>query len=122
MYNHTHNTHTTHTQHTQNTQHTHTTHTTHTQTRRYFDVVSEVEPKRQELAAANAKLEEANVTLTEVQAKVAELNAKVQELEAQFKVRDCDGVLVRVSVRVFVRAHLCVCTRSTCVVARLAKV
>ncbi len=50
-------------------------------------MVSEVEPKRQELAAANAKLEEANVTLTEVQAKVAELNAKVQELEAQFKVR-----------------------------------
>jgi hypothetical protein len=40
-------------------------------------VVSEVEPKRQELAAANAKLEEANVTLTAVQAKVAELNAKV---------------------------------------------
>jgi hypothetical protein len=36
----------------------------------YFDVVSEVEPKRQELAAANAKLEEANVTLAAVQAKV----------------------------------------------------
>ncbi|KAJ9515913.1 hypothetical protein QJQ45_016901, partial [Haematococcus lacustris] len=52
---------------------------------RYFDVVSEVEPKRQELAAANAKLEEANVTLIAVQEKVAELNAKVQELEAQFK-------------------------------------
>ena len=38
----------------------------------YFDVVSEVEPKRIELAEANAKLEEANVTLTEVQAKVAQ--------------------------------------------------
>ncbi len=47
--------------------------------------MSEVEPKRQELAAANAKLEEANVTLTAVQAKVAELNAMVQDLEAQFK-------------------------------------
>jgi len=59
-------------------------------------VVSEVEPKRQELAAANAKLEEANVTLTQVQEKVAELNAKVQELEAQFKVRaraTCGGGL-----------------------------
>ncbi len=29
---------------------------------KYYDVVQEVEPKRQELAAANAKLEEANVT------------------------------------------------------------
>ncbi len=48
-------------------------------------MVSEVEPKRQELAAANAKLEEANVTLAAVQEKVAALNAKVQELEAQFK-------------------------------------
>lgn len=51
----------------------------------YFDVVSEVEPKRLELAAANAKLEEANATLTEVQAKVAKLNAMVQDLENQFK-------------------------------------
>ena len=51
----------------------------------YFDVVSEVEPKRMELAAANAKLEEANATLTEVQAKVAKLNAMVQDLEDQFK-------------------------------------
>lgn len=48
-------------------------------------MVSEVEPKRQELAAANAKLEEANVTLTAVQAKVAELNAMVKNLEDQFK-------------------------------------
>jgi dynein heavy chain len=43
-----------------------------------------VEPKRQELAVANAKLQEANTTLAAVQQKVAELNAKVQELEAQF--------------------------------------
>ncbi len=28
----------------------------------YYEVVQEVEPKRQELAAANAKLEEANTT------------------------------------------------------------
>ena len=52
---------------------------------KYYDVVSEVEPKRQELAAANAKLEEANTTLAQVQIKVAELNAKVAELERQFK-------------------------------------
>lgn len=37
---------------------------------KYFDVVSEVEPKRQELAAANAKLHEANTTLAAVQQKV----------------------------------------------------
>ena len=51
---------------------------------KYYDVVSEVEPKRQELAAANAKLTEANTMLAAVREKVAELNAKVQELEAQF--------------------------------------
>lgn len=38
---------------------------------KYFDVVSEVEPKRQELAAANAKLHEANTTLAAVQQKVS---------------------------------------------------
>jgi hypothetical protein len=37
---------------------------------KYYDVVSEVEPKRQELAAANAKLHEANTTLAAVQHKV----------------------------------------------------
>lgn len=37
---------------------------------KYYDVVSEVEPKRQELAAANAKLHEANTTLAAVQQKV----------------------------------------------------
>eukprot|EP00878_Enallax_costatus_P012531 GHUV01013087.1.p1 GENE.GHUV01013087.1~~GHUV01013087.1.p1 ORF type:complete len:2750 (+),score=1040.15 GHUV01013087.1:633-8882(+) len=51
---------------------------------KYYDVVSEVEPKRQELAAANAKLQEANTLLAAVQQKVAELNAKVEELEKQF--------------------------------------
>jgi hypothetical protein len=47
-------------------------------------VVSEVEPKRQELAEANAKLEQANVTLSAVQAKVAQLNEQVRQLEEQF--------------------------------------
>ncbi|GBF93145.1 dynein alpha flagellar outer arm [Raphidocelis subcapitata] len=51
---------------------------------KYYDVVSEVEPKRQELAMANARLQEANTMLAAVQQKVAELNAKVQALEAQF--------------------------------------
>jgi dynein heavy chain len=37
---------------------------------KYYDVVSEVEPKRQELAAANATLQEANTTLAAVQQKV----------------------------------------------------
>jgi outer membrane murein-binding lipoprotein Lpp len=37
---------------------------------KYYDVVSEVEPKRQELAAANAKLQEANTVLAAVQQKV----------------------------------------------------
>lgn len=45
----------------------------------------QVEPKRNELAEANAKLAEANELLTSVQAHVAELNAQVQELESQFK-------------------------------------
>eukprot|EP00877_Chromochloris_zofingiensis_P015255 jgi/Chrzof1/9984/Cz04g22250.t1 len=53
---------------------------------KYYDVVSEVEPKRQELAAANAKLQEANTMLAAVQQKVAELNAKVQDLEAQYNI------------------------------------
>ncbi|KAI8464229.1 MAG: flagellar alpha dynein [Monoraphidium minutum] len=51
---------------------------------KYYDVVSEVEPKRQELAVANAKLQDANTMLAAVQQKVAELNAMVQELESQF--------------------------------------
>jgi dynein heavy chain len=38
---------------------------------KYYDVVSEVEPKRQELAAANAKLQEANTVLASVQEKVS---------------------------------------------------
>ena len=52
----------------------------------YFDVVSEVEPKRQELAAANAQPQEGQEKLSEVEAKVAELNAMVAELEQLFEV------------------------------------
>lgn len=51
---------------------------------KYYDVVSMVEPKRQELAEANRKLEEANDTLRQVQEKVAELNRMVQDLERAF--------------------------------------
>lgn len=45
---------------------------------KYFDVVYDIEPKRLELAEANAKLAGANETLKGVMAKVAELNAMVQ--------------------------------------------
>ena len=51
---------------------------------KYYDVVSEVEPKRLELAGANEKLAAANTTLKQVQDKVALLNAQVQELEDQY--------------------------------------
>ena len=51
---------------------------------KYYDVVSEVEPKRQELAGANEKLAAANTTLKQVQDKVALLNAQVKELEDQY--------------------------------------
>lgn len=51
---------------------------------KYYDVVSEVEPKRKELAEANATLAEANIKLEAVQTKVAELNAMVAKLEAEF--------------------------------------
>ena len=51
---------------------------------KYYDVVSEVEPKRLELAGANDKLAAANATLKQVQDKVALLNAQVQELEDQY--------------------------------------
>ena len=50
----------------------------------YYDVVSMVEPKRQELAEANAKLEGANTQLKDVRAKVKALNEMVADLEAQF--------------------------------------
>ena len=50
----------------------------------YYDVVSEVEPKRRELAEANAMLEDANTKLSAVQTKVAELNAQVAQLEEEF--------------------------------------
>ena len=51
---------------------------------KYFDVITMIEPKRNELAEANAQLEEANTKLAAVQAKVAELNALVADLERQF--------------------------------------
>ncbi len=44
----------------------------------------QVEPKRQELAAANDKLLAANTRLKEVQEKVAALNAQVKQLEDQY--------------------------------------
>lgn len=47
-------------------------------------MVSEVEPKRLELAGANDKLAAANTTLKQVQDKVALLNAQVKELEDQY--------------------------------------
>ena len=50
----------------------------------YYDVVSMVEPKRQELAEANAKLADADHKLGEVRAKVQALNDMVQDLENQF--------------------------------------
>ncbi|EFN60095.1 hypothetical protein CHLNCDRAFT_133411 [Chlorella variabilis] len=51
---------------------------------RYYDVWSTVEPKRQELAQANAKLVEANEKLVAVRAKVEALNAQLQALEQQY--------------------------------------
>ena len=50
----------------------------------YYDVVSMVEPKRQELAEANAKLEGANTKLKAVREKVQALNEMVEDLENQF--------------------------------------
>ena len=51
---------------------------------KYFDVITMIEPKRQELAEANAQLDEANTKLAAVQEKVANLNALVADLERQF--------------------------------------
>lgn len=51
---------------------------------KYFDVVTMIEPKRLELAEANAQLEEANTKLAAVQEKVAMLNALVADLERQY--------------------------------------
>ena len=44
---------------------------------KYYDVVTMIEPKRQELREANEMLEEANTKLKAVQEKVAELNTLV---------------------------------------------
>jgi dynein heavy chain, axonemal len=57
---------------------------------KYFDVVIDVEPKKQELREANEKLSNANETLTVVMAKVAALNAMVADLEAQFDAANKD--------------------------------
>ena len=51
---------------------------------KYFDVVSMVEPKRQELREANEKLDSANTRLAEVQEQVRTLNEMVVDLERQF--------------------------------------
>ena len=51
---------------------------------KYFDVVSMVEPKRQELREANEKLESANTRLAEVNEQVRSLNEMVADLERQF--------------------------------------
>jgi len=51
----------------------------------YYDVVTTIEPKKLELAEANAQLDEANTKLEAVQTKVAELNAMVADLERQFE-------------------------------------
>jgi dynein heavy chain len=89
---------------------------------KYFDVVTMIEPKRLELAEANATLEEANSTLTTVKARVAELNALVAELERQFKevcapstlslslsLRVCVSLTVPLSPSVSVCLSLTVC-------------
>jgi len=50
----------------------------------YYDIVSDVEPKRRALAEAEAKLDAANTKLTQVNALVADLNAQLAELIAKF--------------------------------------
>merc|ERR1719230_2073944 len=50
----------------------------------YYDIVSDVEPKKRMLAEAQETLAAANTKLAEVTQKVADLNAKLAELEAEF--------------------------------------
>merc|ERR1719313_851252 len=50
----------------------------------YFDIVSDVEPKKRMLAAAENQLNEATTKLAEVTEKVAALNAKLAELNEEF--------------------------------------
>ena len=57
---------------------------------KYYDVITMIEPKRKELADANAQLDEANATLQAVQDKVAGLNALVADLERQFNEAEAD--------------------------------
>jgi dynein heavy chain len=74
---------------------------------KYFDVVTMIEPKRLELAEANATLEEANSTLTTVKARVAELNALVAELERQFK-EVCAPSTLSLSLSLSLSLRVCV--------------
>ena len=50
----------------------------------YYDTIVGVEPKRQALAEANARLDAASTKLTAVQEKVAELSAKLAKLKIEF--------------------------------------
>lgn len=50
----------------------------------YYDIVSDVEPKKRMLAEAMQQLADANTKLEQVTQQVAELNAKLAELEAEF--------------------------------------
>jgi dynein heavy chain len=50
----------------------------------YFDIVSDVEPKKRMLAAAELQLDGANTKLAAVNQQVLELNAKLAELNSEF--------------------------------------
>merc|ERR1740117_1410357 len=50
----------------------------------YFDIVSDVEPKKRMLAAAELQLDGANPKLASVNQQVLELNAKLAELNSEF--------------------------------------
>ena len=68
----------------------------------------QVEPKRQELAAANDKLLAANTRLKEVQEKVAALNAQVKQLEDQYSLvspSPCWWQLLRGKMHCSLHAH-----------------
>jgi dynein heavy chain len=57
---------------------------------RYYDIVLEVEPKRQLLREATKQLETANKQLEAMQAKVAELQARLDQLTADYEAADAD--------------------------------
>ena len=50
----------------------------------YYDVVTQVEPKKQALRDETSTLEQATTRLSEVKALVADLEAKLAELVAEF--------------------------------------